>query len=39
VQRAGYAGSANKDLDTAIEANLHAAAANKTDYEECLACQ
>ncbi|NHK28880.1 ribonucleoside-diphosphate reductase subunit alpha [Parvularcula flava] len=40
VQRAGYAGSANKkDVDASIEANLKAAAANKTDYEECLACQ
>ncbi|GGD09860.1 ribonucleoside-diphosphate reductase subunit alpha [Aquisalinus flavus] len=40
VQRAGYAGSANKpEIDASIEANLKAAAANKTDYEECLACQ
>ncbi|MGE0409172.1 MAG: ribonucleoside-diphosphate reductase subunit alpha [Amphiplicatus sp.] len=42
VQRAGYANGkkaeASGDLDAAIEANL-AAAAERTDYEECLACQ
>ncbi|MEM9170379.1 MAG: ribonucleoside-diphosphate reductase subunit alpha [Pseudomonadota bacterium] len=41
VQRASYAGG-DKDksaTDAAIQANLERAAAGKTDYEECIACQ
>ena len=51
VQRASYANGKGKkaldeaassresELDAAIQHNLEAAAAAKTDYEECLACQ
>ena len=39
VQRAGFAGKDGDKLDADIQANLEAAAAAKTDYEECLACQ
>ncbi|MEE2690878.1 MAG: ribonucleoside-diphosphate reductase subunit alpha [Pseudomonadota bacterium] len=43
VQRAGYANgkkAANDDsLDAQVQANLNAAAAARTDYDECLACQ
>jgi ribonucleoside-diphosphate reductase alpha chain len=41
VQRASYANGkkAEAALDEAIQHNLVAAAAAKTDYEECLACQ
>jgi ribonucleoside-diphosphate reductase alpha chain len=41
VQRASYANGkkAEAALDEAIQHNLEAAAAAKTDYEECLACQ
>lgn len=46
VQRAGFAGAAEKGdelaaqaLDAVIQGNLDRAAATRTDYEECLACQ
>jgi len=43
VQRAGYANgkkAANDDsIDAQVQANLVAAAAGRTDYDECLACQ
>ncbi len=49
VQRASYAGGkkgeaptnavGKSDLDAEIQANLGAAAASRTDYDECLACQ
>ncbi len=41
VQRAGFANGKKSGaaLDEAIQHNLEAAAAAKTDYEECLACQ
>ncbi|MEL6371817.1 MAG: ribonucleoside-diphosphate reductase subunit alpha [Pseudomonadota bacterium] len=42
IQRAGFAGKDGdkaKSLDEAIQANLDKVAAEKTDYEECLACQ
>jgi ribonucleoside-diphosphate reductase alpha chain len=38
VQRAGFA-NGTKAVDETIQSNLNAAAAGKTDYEECLACQ
>jgi ribonucleoside-diphosphate reductase alpha chain len=41
VQRASYANGkkAEAAMDAAIQHNLETAAAAKTDYEECLACQ
>jgi ribonucleoside-diphosphate reductase alpha chain len=40
VQRAGFAnGTKIAGLEEMIQSNLNAAAAGKTDYEECLACQ
>jgi ribonucleoside-diphosphate reductase alpha chain len=45
VQRAGFAGSDKGDelaaaaLDAQIQGNLTRAGAQRTDYEECLACQ
>jgi len=49
VQRASYAGgkkgeaptsaAGKSGLDAEIQANLEAAAASRTDYDECLACQ
>ncbi|HBS31934.1 MAG TPA: ribonucleoside-diphosphate reductase subunit alpha [Parvularcula sp.] len=41
VQRASYANGKKSEaaLDDAIQHNLEAAVAAKTDYEECLACQ
>ena len=47
VQRASYAGGvkpaasgdAAESLDATIQANIEAAAAARTDYDECLACQ
>ena len=41
VQRASYANGKKSEaaMDAAIQHNLDAAAAAKTDYEECLACQ
>ena len=41
VQRASYANGKKSEaaLDEAIQHNLEAAVAAKTDYEECLACQ
>ncbi len=41
VQRASYAGGDKEKaaLDGDIQANLEKAAAQKTDYEECLSCQ
>ncbi len=45
VQRAGFAGSEKggelsaAEIDAQIQENLNRAAAGRTDYEECLACQ